>query len=292
MKVPLIKAVDSYRACVATSTTKDDRRKNLLNASGTVREAGQRLRRAMSETSLHNLEEKDFSIPGIDTENFYKWVYGNGMSTVDGKKIRGQLMTAPPNERCPLCRQGTVYQLDHFLPKTLFPALCVDPLNLVPVCERCNHIKGNKRPYQRENTFLHPYLDRISHERWLDARTAHEGETVRLEFLVTPPGTWDPTLIARVEHHFEDFELGPRYAITANRVIGDLAYRLNQQRLLGGAAMVRAYLQDEAVTCFANDANSVEGVTYATLAADDLYCQGPQVTSASATGPTPVGDPT
>ncbi|MFF5931614.1 hypothetical protein [Streptomyces hydrogenans] len=275
MKIPLVKAAASYQACVATSTTKRDRRKSLLNASGTVGEAGQRLRRAMSGRSLHDLEERHFSIPEIDTEDFYTWVYGNGMSTVDGRKIRGQLMAAPPNERCPLCRQGTVYQLDHFLPKTLFPALCVDPLNLVPVCERCNHIKGNKRPSKQEDTLLHPYLDRISHERWLDARTAHDGEMVRLEFFVTPPATWDTTLAARVVHHFELFELGPRYAIAANRTISDLSFRIAQQRRVGGTAMVRAYLEDEAATRFADDANSIEGVTCAALAADDAYCRGP-----------------
>ncbi|NUK69418.1 hypothetical protein [Streptomyces lunaelactis] len=289
LKIPLIKAADSYRACVATSTTKGDRRKNLLNASDTVRKAGQRLRQATSGKSLHDLDDKHFSIPGIDAEQFVQWVYGNGMNTVAGAKIRGQLMAAPPDERCPLCRQGTVYQLDHFMPKSLFPALCVDPLNLVPVCERCNLIKGNRRPDQLENTLLHPYLDRISHERWLDARTAHDGEMVRLEFCVTPPATWDATLAARVAHHFQLFELGQRYAIAANRVIGDLTFRVDRQRALG-ADMVRAYLQDEADTRFAADANSIEGVTYATLAADDRYCQGPAAASVSANSARPVSE--
>ncbi|MEU3186535.1 hypothetical protein ABZ707_20355 [Streptomyces sp. NPDC006923] len=275
LKIPLIKAADSYRACVATSTTEGDRRENLLNASDTVRKASQRLRQAASGNSLHDLIDKHFSVPGIDAEHFVQWVYGNGMKTVAGAKIRGQLMAAPPFERCPLCRQGTVYQLDHFMPKSLFPALCVDPLNLVPVCERCNLIKGNRRPDQLENTLLHPYLDRISHERWLDARTAHDGEMVRLEFFVTPPAAWNATLTARVAHHFQLFDLGRRYAMVANRVIGDLTFGVDRQRALGGAAMVRTYLQDEADTRFASDANSVEGVTYATLGADDRYCQGP-----------------
>ncbi|MFJ4939449.1 HNH endonuclease [Streptomyces pseudovenezuelae] len=281
LKIPLIKAADSYKACVATSITKGDRRKNLLNASGTVREAGQRLREAASSKSLHGLDDKHFSVPGIDAEHFVKWVYKNGMDTLAGTRIRGQLMAAPPDARCPLCRQGTVHQLDHFMPKSLFPALCVDPLNLVPVCERCNQIKGDRRPDQLENTLLHPYLDRISHERWLDARTAYDGEMVRLEFFVTPPATWDATLTARVAHHFRLFELGQRYAIAANRAIGDLAFRVDRQRALG-ADIVRTYLQEEAESRFAADANSIEGVTYATLAADDRYCRGPAATSPSA----------
>ncbi|MFJ9871515.1 HNH endonuclease signature motif containing protein [[Kitasatospora] papulosa] len=274
MKIPLIKAADSYQACVATSTEEDGRRKSLLNASGAVREAGRRLREAASANALHDLDEKHFSIPEIDTKDFYTWVYGNGMSTTAGRKIRGRLMAAPPNERCPMCRQGTVYQLDHFLPKTLFPALCVDPLNLVPMCERCNLIKGNRRPDQRENTLLHPYLDRMSHERWLDARTVHEDEAVRLEFFVTPPATWGAALTARVTHHFELFGLGHRYAVAANRVVGDVTFGVNLQRERGGAGAVRIYLQGEADTRFAGDTNSIEGVAYATLAADDDFCEG------------------
>ncbi|WP_328763163.1 MULTISPECIES: hypothetical protein [unclassified Streptomyces] len=42
-----------------------------------------------------------------------------------------------------------------------------------------------------------------------------------------------------------------------------------------GAAIVRAHLQGESESWFAGDRNSVEGVTYATLAADDWYCGGP-----------------
>ncbi|WP_327415266.1 hypothetical protein [Streptomyces sp. NBC_01233] len=204
-----------------------------------------------------------------------KWAYGNGMQTVAGQKIRDELMTAPVNDRCPLCRQGAVRQLDHFMPKSLFPSLCVDPLNLVPVCGECNLIKGNKSPDRAGNTLLHPYLDRISHQRWLDAQVVHDSGSVRLKFFVSPPTSWDSTLRARVEHHFTLFDLGHRYAVDANRVICDVAHCLDQLRARpGGAAIVRDYLQDEAETRLSQEPNSIEGVTYAALAADDHYCRG------------------
>ncbi|MDX3838960.1 HNH endonuclease family protein [Streptomyces europaeiscabiei] len=259
---------------MATSTTQEDRRAILLSAANTVQRAGQMLRQAAASRSLHELDDTDFTVAEIDASDFVRWVYGNGMDTIAGAKIRDQLMAAAPDDRCPLCRQGRVYQLDHFLPKTVFPILCVDPLNLVPVCERCNLKKGNRRPDRQETTFLHPYLDRIPHDRWLDARTSHGGETVRLEFFVNPPAAWDATLTARVTYHFEVLELGTRYATDANRVITDLPFRVDQLRVFGGAAMVRAYLQDEAITRFRADSNSIEGVVYETLAGDDRYCQG------------------
>ena len=268
------KARDSYRACVARSTTAEGRRERLLTAADTVQKAGQALRKAAADRNLHDLDAKDFTVPEIAGGTFVDWAYGNGMQTVEGRVIRDELMAAPPNERCPLCRQGTVRQIDHFMPKSLFPALCVDPLNLVPVCERCNLIKGNKRPDSAENTLLHPYLDRISHESWLDARTIHDFGTVQLRFFVSPAASWDATLIARAKNHFTLFELGTRYAIEANRVISDITYGIDRQRKRGGAGMVRDYLQEQAETRLAVDLNSCEGVTYRTLAADDLYCEG------------------
>lgn len=273
LKVPMRKASDSYRACVAR-TKAEERRERLLNAVNAVQKAGQALREAAAARNLHVLDPKGFKVPEIADDAFVDWAYENGMQTVGGRVIRDELMAAPPNERCPLCRQGTVRQLDHFMPKSHFPVLCVDPLNLVPVCERCNLIKGNKRPDSAENTLLHPYLDRISHEGWLDAQSIHDSGTVRLRFFVNPPASWDATLIARVENHFRLFELGKRYAIEANRAISDVTYSVERQRKRGGARMVRVYLEDEAESRFAVDLNSCEGITYRTLAADDLYCEG------------------
>jgi len=39
--------------------------------------------------------------------------------------------------------------------------------------------------------------------------------------------------------------------------------------------MVRDYLEEQAEPRLAVDLNGCEGVTYRTLAADDLYCHGP-----------------
>ncbi|WP_371591661.1 HNH endonuclease [Streptomyces virginiae] len=243
-----------------------------------MRKAGQALRRAAAEGTLHDLDGHDFTVEGISTKDFVDWAYENGMQTVAGRRIRDALMAAPVDERCPLCRVGTVRQLDHVMPKSMFPALCVDPLNLVPACEHCNLIKGDTKPQSAEETLLHPYLDRISQTRWLHARTVATPDGVRLEFFVAPPDTWDPTLASRVTRHFKLLDLGARYAQHANRAITDVNQMVTTLRARGGSTIVRSYLQGEAETRFAADANSIEGVTYVTLSADDAYCLGPSVT--------------
>ncbi|MEU9938839.1 HNH endonuclease [Streptomyces lavendulae] len=249
-----------------------DRRKLLLKAAPAVRDAGQKLRQAAAESALHHLDEKDFTVPEIEGEVFVGWAYENGMNTRAGRRIRDELMAAPPNQRCPLCSQGTVYQLDHFVPKSRYPTLCVDPLNLVPACERCNLLKGDRQPTSAENTLLHPYLDRISHDRWLDARTVHESGSVRLEFFVSPPDAWDPTLATRVQHHFTLLQLGQRYSPVANNLMSGMS------ALWGGMrqrewTILRDQLQAEAMSWFNKDRNSVEGVTCDTLAQDEEFCR-------------------
>ncbi|MEV7618025.1 HNH endonuclease [Streptomyces sp. NPDC089799] len=275
LKIPLLEPTRTYLACVEKSKNRE-RRDLLVGAESTVRRAGQALRQAAADGTLHDLDGNGFAVAGIPTKDFVEWVYENGMKTVAGKRVRNALMTAPVDERCPLCRVGFVRELDHVMPKSVFPSLCVDPLNLVPACERCNKIKGDRQPKAAEETLLHPYLDRISHTRWLYARAVPTPSGVRLEFFVTAPDCWDTTLESRVTSHFKLLQLGTRYAQHANRTITDVSHMVTALRARGGASVVRSYLRGEAETRLASDVNSIEGVTYATLAANDDYCQGLQ----------------
>lgn len=49
--------------------------------------------------------------------------------------------------------------IEHILPKSIFPELVVDWANLTLVCSRCNNEKGAK--YEEEVKFVNPYVDRI-----------------------------------------------------------------------------------------------------------------------------------
>lgn len=74
---------------------------------------------------------------------------------------------------CPVCDQKSdLRELDHFLPKSIYPFLSLHPFNLIPVCKDCNstEIKGERDPLLNEwkggpvsdplpNTF-HPYRGR------------------------------------------------------------------------------------------------------------------------------------
>lgn len=63
--------------------------------------------------------------------------------------------------RCPICGCGKTKNLDHFLPQSIYPLLCVTPINLIPTCRDCNM---DKRDYSRIDYYeipFHPYLDKM-----------------------------------------------------------------------------------------------------------------------------------
>ncbi|MFI5690066.1 HNH endonuclease [Streptomyces sp. NPDC051636] len=255
--------------------TRHPQRRSLLQAAAdSVEAAGERFRQSAREGTLHDLDRSQFTVPGIEAGDVVRWAYENGMvNTTDGRAIYDQIMAAPADERCPLCGHGVVRTLDHFLPKRMFPALCVDPLNLVPACADCNHAKGEGMPSGAEATLLHPYLDRIDHDPWLEARIA-DHSLVRLDFFVSPPPAWDQVLIDRTRHHFALFKLARLFAVQANRTVSGIRRQLTDILDAGGKDIVRAYLSAEADTRLAHRLNGWEGVTYRTLARDDAFCSG------------------
>lgn len=62
---------------------------------------------------------------------------------------------------CPACGEpGKPNTLDHYLPKTLYPHFCITPLNLFPMCDACQDLKGTKTGDAADpRFFLHPYFD-------------------------------------------------------------------------------------------------------------------------------------
>lgn len=270
---PSITARSSYNTCVAS--TRDSARRTLLLAAGdSVEAAGERFRQAAQTGALHELLGTDFAVPGVPTRDAVQWIYDNGMvNTRNGRAIYDQLIAAPPDERCPFCGHGVVRTLDHYLPKKMFPALCVDPLNLVPACTDCNHAKGDAQPTRPETTPLHPYLDRIDNDSWLDAKVV-SSEPVWLEFYVNPPPTWDSLLIDRTRHHFRLFGLAELFSLQANRTLNSIRRYLTQAFTEGGEDLVRTHLAEQASTRLAHRPNGWEGVTYRTLSQDDAFCHG------------------
>ncbi len=71
-------------------------------------------------------------------------------------KIRGG-----KDQFCPACGEpGQPYTLDHYLPKDLYPEYAIIPVNLFPMCDRCQtHKAVLTTDANGDRYFIHPYYD-------------------------------------------------------------------------------------------------------------------------------------
>lgn len=77
-------------------------------------------------------------------------------------------------ERCAYCNQGIVYPLDHYLPKSKFPLLSINFLNLIPSCSDCNFTLNKlSLSSKRYPSPIHPYFEHnleIYENNWIFGR--------------------------------------------------------------------------------------------------------------------------
>ncbi len=124
-------------------------------------------------------------------------------------------------DSCPYCGGiGVPSQLDHLLPKAYFSQFAILPLNLVPACLDCNKRKGGHYAKLAGEQTLHPYLDakHFFAEQWIHAKCEVQANgDYFFRYYPCPPASWDDTDKARVEQHFEVFNIAQRYATAASK---------------------------------------------------------------------------
>ncbi|MFD3334621.1 HNH endonuclease signature motif containing protein [Streptomyces sp. NPDC058700] len=191
--------------------------------------------------------------------------------------------------KCPICGVGRVRQVDHHMPKAIFPYLATVPINLLPICSDCNREKLNKAPTCYTEQTLHPYFDEIGGDQWLrarlitldnggepfEARASDNPQSWRIDFYVDPPSTWDSDQAERVKYHFfEAYKLNDIYEDQAADDLPGLELAFEQAFAAGGAPEVRASLEDLARSRARPNRNSWMVALYEGLAANDWFCSG------------------
>ena len=78
-----------------------------------------------------------------------------------GRKYYDIIMANAKNI-CPVCGTNTPTNLDHFLPISKYPLLCVTPINLIPTCKDCNMTKNASTSDDYYELPFHPYLETIN----------------------------------------------------------------------------------------------------------------------------------
>lgn len=170
------------------------------------------------KNSLNEIEE-GYSIGNLNTTTQIN-LYTNKFAKLDqpGRYYYNILMDLALDSMCSCCGYRPANTLDHVLAKTKFPALSINPLNLVPTCSDCNKKKFSTRSLKQETNYLHPYYDDIDDEIWLKAKLNNE-LPFTLDFYVNAPTSWDEIKLERTKLHFKRFSLNSLYKIYAGTEI-------------------------------------------------------------------------
>lgn len=150
------------------------------------------------------------------------------------------------DQYCPLCGVKKVATLDHYLPKSRYPLLSVNPENLVPACRECNTVKLDKIFTKKEEHTLYPY-DEAPHfyeEDWITVNVSVVGGQFAFEFLATPPQHWSQVDKERVINHFKVFNLAETYK--SSIIEHKTAYNISCKMLweLGKEEMVERWCRE------------------------------------------------
>jgi hypothetical protein len=258
-----------FRTC-AEQTQDADNRAVLLGMTARVVAAGAAYRAAAFQKRL------DVVVPiamNADERVLLSELYDRRMShrSGSGRVAYDELRSSAP--LCPYCSIGEVYELDHFLPKSAFRDLNVLPLNLVPICHPCNHIKLETAPVAEGKHFLHPYFDVLPNVRWLFATLAVASGGPVLSFRVELADQYG-ALARRLDYHFRELKLDRRFKTRAATVLVELEGEISDHLGILDADQMAQHFRELGLTSFNRHGNTLETAAYFAAAESDEYCSG------------------
>jgi len=268
---PDVTGVEVLRLCAA-SIRDSDLKERLLRAEAVVEFAEELYRECGEGGGLHAISEAK-TVGGFVTRKEMERVYnGTFVKSTRTRSTYAKLKKACINDICPLCGQGTIHQLDHYLPITSFPVYGVTAINLVPACSDCNKYKHIHVPANAGEQTIHPYFDEVDDEQWLFGEVV-ESTPAAMRFAVKPPDHWDAVKVERLKTHFRIYRLGTLYATHAAVEISNMRYALKKMAATPGfAERIRQHLLDRAESCAEVYENSWQRATFDALADSNWFC--------------------
>lgn len=194
-----------------------------------------------------------------------------GNKKIEPSNVRQLLLDAVPV--CPYCDFGESAELDHVLPRSVWPEFLIHLDNLVPICGRCNKNKLNRNFRTSGWSYRHPYFESDLPAKFLFVETVIKGGNMRYEFKIKRPTGIDPSTFLAVEETFRTFRLDFRFGKRATYLLSDRALRLRLLHSDMGAVGVSEYLLGEGDSiAHKRGVNYWEAVLFLDLAEDEKFC--------------------
>jgi hypothetical protein len=271
LPVPQLETYEVYDAA-ADAFEDNNLRARLIGAQNEIVMEERRYRDLAITGQLYLLQKSDTVVAGVSAAEM-KELYKKGMSSAIGpaRPFYDALMNGAPHGTCPLCGQGKVRNLDHYLPQSKFASLVVTPINLVPACRDCNVAKSSKTPTTTEEQTLNPYFDDFTNRRWLCASVVKNNPPVVL-YDVCPPSDWMPSTGDRLRRHMDVFKLAATFTLYAGEELSQIAQELQYLHGIGGPTAVQEELRERAGNHEQTHRNSWQTAMYFALSESMWFC--------------------
>lgn len=271
LALPSVSGTEAFTAVVSTirSTSK---RQRYLNAEPIIAECCKKYDDLASKSMFENATSASFAVQEIEEDDMVSLYDQQFVKNQGAQHIRDSVTNSSPNGLCPYCGQGSVYELDHYLPKRPFTGIAVYPANLVPACRDCNRVKSGFRPTAKASAVLHPYFDEAFQFRWLYAAIVRQPDgKPGADFLVRVEDS-RASLRSRIDSHMEVFHLYDRYRVLASQSLNDFEMLMKSPHGYGmNLEHAKRHLMITAYQQSGGRKNSWELALYEAMANDEWY---------------------
>ncbi len=181
-----------------------------------------------------------------------------------GRKYYNAII-ANANGRCPICGAGPLEELDHYLPKSEYPLLCVTPANLIPECSSCNGHKKARFSKDYYSLAFNPYFDDMS-DKWLECSVEFNSDSTYSVFFYNGyDKTKNALMWEKYEAHLDIHNLNSTFSSQALIDIDSCYIQYQKQLWACGEKSVELSLIDVRDSCEYWDTNSWKAALYREL---------------------------
>lgn len=256
--------------CDCAKTIRDTNKKErLITASDEIQNKSDEYDSLAEKQSLSEIAPHNMVTNKVSKEDM-TWLYEHKfVAQADVRAMYYDKIFVSTNGICPVCCLGQVGNLDHYLPKSLYPTYAVTPYNLIPICRDCNYTKNDRNFDKISDATLHPYYDNADDIIWLKAKLIiKDGGLVASYFVDENICTENKLLLQRCVIHFKIYKLNNRFAIEAAREISEKQRRWKTNLEKWGKEEFLNSINEEIADLEIMHKNSWKAALYRALAED------------------------
>ncbi|MGX7632596.1 HNH endonuclease [Bacillus thuringiensis] len=173
--------------------------------------------------NLSAIEQIDYS-ENMDVKNHLLSCYGKNVTLNNLKVDITKKQELYYQAKCPYCGLNSQGSFDHYLPKEDYPDFAVLALNLIPCCEKCNSIKGERwKANNGDRLFINYYYDFIPQDKYLFAEISFNKPSIAptVSYKIVNNEKIDSLTFKIIESHYNKLNLCSRFESHANDEISN-----------------------------------------------------------------------